>query len=138
MKNYFKQTQRGFTLLELVVVIAVTGVLLVVAMPKILGTSSDARSVALGKAAESLSAAVAQNFVVRSTDGSKGVAVTTCANAALTLQSGVMPTGYSLDSSAVATSTVGSTNTTMSSTACTLSTTSSPTLTVNIAVFGIS
>ena len=137
MKNYFKQTQRGFTLLELVVVIAVTGVLLVVAMPKILGTSTDARSVALGKAAESLAAAVAQNYVVRSTDNTKGVAVATCANAALTLQSGVIPSGYSLDTTTVATSAVGTTST-MSSTACTLSTTSTPTLTVSFAAFGIS
>ena len=64
--KYVKKVHCGFTLLELVVVIAVVGVLLVVAMPKLLGTSNDARVAALGGVAGALSSASAFNYGKRS------------------------------------------------------------------------
>ena len=136
MKNYFKQTQRGFTLLELVVVIAVTGVLLVVAMPKILGTSADARTASVNKVAEQLGAAVAQNFVVRSTDSSKGAPIANCTDSPSTLQSTVIPSGYTITSNTVGTSTITAAGT-MGSTVCTVSTTTSPTLTATFSAYGV-
>ena len=102
MKNSFKQTQRGFTLLELVVVIAVVGVLLVVAMPKLLSTSNDARQAAVNKVAEALTAGATQNYVIRAADNTKGVAVLLCNVVGSTLQSLSVPSGYTItDTSAV-------------------------------------
>ena len=94
MKNT-KHMQRGFTLLELVVVIAVVGVLLVVAMPKLLGTSTDARQAATNKVAGTLSAALAQNYAIRAADNSKGVVMRSCSVAGNALQGGT-PTGYTI------------------------------------------
>ena len=136
MKHSFKQTQRGFTLLELVVVIAVTGVLLVVAMPKILGTSTDARVAAVSKVAEQLGAAVAQNFVIRSVDSNKGVAIANCTDSPNALQAGSMPNGYTITSISVGTSTI-STSGTMGSTLCTVTTTSTPAITATFSAFNI-
>ena len=136
MKHSFKQTQRGFTLLELVVVIAVTGVLLVVAMPKILGTSTDARVAAVNKVAEQLGVAVAQNFVIRSVDNGKGVTIGNCTDSPTALQAGSMPNGYTISSLTVGSSTVGSTGT-MGSTLCTVTTTSTPAITATFSAFNI-
>ncbi|MBK7546835.1 MAG: prepilin-type N-terminal cleavage/methylation domain-containing protein [Rhodoferax sp.] len=43
-----KQVQRGFTLIELVMVIVILGVLAAVAIPKFVDLKSDARTAALG------------------------------------------------------------------------------------------
>ena len=136
MKHSFKQTQRGFTLLELVVVIAVTGVLLVVAMPKILGTSTDARVAAVNKVAEQLGAAVAQNFVMRSVDNTKGVSISTCTDTYFTLQSQSMPSGYTLSTDTVSSSIVNGSGT-MGSQTCTVTTTSTPAITATFAAYKI-
>ena len=136
MKHSFKQTQRGFTLLELVVVIAVTGVLLVVAMPKILGTSTDARTAAVNKVAEQLGAAVAQNFVIRAVDNSKGVSIGNCTDTPNTLQAVSMPSGYTITSVGVTSSTVG-TGGVMGSTICTVTTTSTPAITATFSAYSI-
>lgn len=135
MKHSFKQTQRGFTLLELVVVIAVTGVLLVVAMPKILGTSADARVASVNKVAEQLGAAGAQNFVLRTVDATKGAAIANCTDTYNTLQSQSMPSGYTITALAVSTSAVNGSGT-MSNTICTVTTTSTPAITATFAAYG--
>ena len=137
MKNYFKQTQRGFTLLELVVVIAVTGVLLVVAMPKLLGTSNDARQAAVNKVAESLTAAAGQNFVVRSADNTKGVTMTSCSGAGTTLQGQAFPSGYGSTDTTSITATTASNTGSVTATVCVLATTSTPILTASFSVYGI-
>ncbi len=138
----FKQMQRGFTLLELVVVIAVTGVLLVVAMPKLLGTSTDARQAAVNKVAESLSAAAAQNYTIRSADQTKGVALKACSDAGNTLQTG-MPKGYSAITSggtapdATITIAVVSSAGVLTATTCLLGTATTPQLTSTFLVYSI-
>lgn len=136
MKNSFKQTQRGFTLLELVVVIAVVGVLLVVAMPKLLSTSNDARQAAVNKVAEALTAGATQNYVIRAADNTKGVAVLLCNVVGSTLQSLSVPSGYTItDTSAVSVSlqTTGS----LSSSTCTVSSTATPAVTATFTAYGI-
>ena len=139
MKNYFKQTQRGFTLLELVVVIAVTGVLLVVAMPKLLGTSNDARQAAVNKVAEALTAAAVQNYVVRSADNTKGAAMTSCSVAGTTLQGLALPSGYTVsDTTTISAITSTSISGSVTATTCVVTSTTTPAVTASFLVYGIS
>lgn len=127
MKN-IKKVQQGFTLLELVVVIAVVGVLLVVAMPKLLGTSNDARIAALSGVAGTLSSASAFNYAKRSaTVASTNNSVRNCTDAATSLQAG-LPAGYTITATDIA---VGATA------SCTLVTVMTPVLSTTFAAYGI-
>jgi prepilin-type N-terminal cleavage/methylation domain-containing protein len=74
----FSKKQGGFTLIELVVVVAVLGVLSVFAMPKILGTITDARIAALTGMAGALTAASTHNYMIRGADSSKGREILKC------------------------------------------------------------
>ena len=126
--KYVKKEHCGFTLLELVVVIAVVGVLLVVAMPKLLGTSNDARVAALGGVAGALSSASAFNYGKRSAAVlNTNNFVKDCADAAVSMQAGV-PSGYTITAATIG---VGATFT------CTLSTVMTPVLTTTFTAYGI-
>ena len=74
----FSKKQGGFTLVELVVVVAVLGVLSSFALPKILGTVNDARIASLTGVAEALTAASTHNYMIRGADNSKGLPILTC------------------------------------------------------------
>lgn len=92
---------QGFTLIELVIVIAIIGILSAVAIPKFINLSSNAQTAATSAIAGALGAANASNYAARKLSGSLGVAVTNCTSVSSALQGG-LPSGYTITSAAVA------------------------------------
>ena len=97
-----KQVQRGFTLIELVMVIVILGVLAAVAIPKFVDLKSEAQVAALQGVVGGINSASAVNYAARSaTAGAttpKGTATIglTCTAAATAIMQGGIPSGYTL------------------------------------------
>jgi len=89
------QSQRGFTLIELVIVIVILGVLGAVALPRFVDLRTDAQQAATKGVAGGLSSASALNYAARKANPASGVPVTDCNNAGTLIQGG-LPTGYSM------------------------------------------
>jgi MSHA pilin protein MshA len=115
------EKKSGFTLIELIVVIAILGILAAVALPKFVDVKSDAEIAALSGIAGTLSSASALNYAA-SVAGKPSTALTACTTAQL---GAILVTGWPAGYTVAAGGTYAAPVATGDPVACTLTQTSS-------------
>ena len=95
--------EKGFTLIELVMVIVILGILTAVAVPKFIDLRTESQAAALQGVVGAISSASAVNYAGRSANPSKGEVTQglTCQTAATAILEGGVPDGYTLDNTAM-------------------------------------
>jgi prepilin-type N-terminal cleavage/methylation domain-containing protein len=132
--NNIKNEQSGFTLVELVIAVALVGVLSIVAIPKITGVSDDARQAAVNSVATALAESSKRNYMIRGANSANGFKVESCTETLAGLEDEALSSGFQLKSGA---SVIALTTDLASQGACTVETTTTPRKEAVYVVYGI-
>lgn len=95
------RNEKGFTLIEIVMVIILLGILAAVAIPRYFDLTDQARRAAVRGVAGGISGAMATNYAARSLTTANGVTVDNCNDAGSVTLGGV-PSGYTVTAGAIA------------------------------------